>query len=641
MEAPNLVLKNHSGAKDTPRCPLGIDDYTLANDYHGWSGMDDADEPKQGIEPKQGSESSFRSLSAKVVTDAKFESFILALIAINGVMMGIGTTDFVTDNPHVLQAFQAVDYAFLIIFTFELVFAFGHHGLGLFRSGWLTFDFLVIMLSWAFPTLQVVRGFRCLRLLTRIESVRKIIYALQSVLPMLASIVVLLSVIFYVSAVTFTDLFKPMYRQGLTSEDYFGSLPKSLFTLFQVMTGAGWPDIAREVMKTYSWAWIPFVSFIFVTMFIVIELTIAALCKSVSNMESMGTSEGTGESERDARMSRLEDEIERLANKTGSTRNIVSKPFRASAPAILYSNPVTAWYDAFLLPVDGDEQIIVSAMSQDSEDSTKNWFQSLCGSAVRNATFQKTIVILILVNSITMGVATFDFVTENAKVEFVFNVVDYTFLVIFTFEIILQFGYRGWNCFKFGWLMYDFFSLTLSWVLPTLLMPRAFRSFRLFSRVGFLRDIIAALLFVLPNLFVIAALLLLMIYIFGVIFTDLFKSMYDDGLTSEDYFSSLDRTLFTLFQCMTIAGWPDIAREVIHTYSWAWFPFVSWIILSKFIMVQLIIAVLCQSLAHVPTNRNDTDADDNDAAAKMDRLEQKLGMLASNIDTLLLESRGN
>jgi hypothetical protein len=82
--------------------------------------------------------------------------------------------------------------------------------------------------------------------------------------------------------------------------------------------------------------------------------------------------------------------------------------------------------------------------------------------------------------------------------------------------------------------MCDLFALTLSWVLAALLVPRTFRSFRLFSRVGFLRDIISALMYVLPNLIVIAALLLLMIYIFGVIFTDLFKSLYQDGLTSEE-----------------------------------------------------------------------------------------------------------
>jgi len=46
--------------------------------------------------------------------------------------------------------------------------------------------------------------------------------------------------------------------------------------------------------------------------------------------------------------------------------------------------------------------------------------------------------------------------------------------------------------------------------------------------------------------------MLLVFYIFGVMFTQLFQSSYEDGVTDVDYFSSLDRTFFTLFQLMTL-----------------------------------------------------------------------------------------
>ena len=90
---------------------------------------------------------------------------------------------------------------------------------------------------------------------------------------------------------------------------------------------------------------------------------------------------------------------------------------------------------------------------------------------------------------------------------------------------------------------------------------------------------------------------------------------------------------------MTISGWPDIAREVMLTYDWAWFPFVLWIIISKFTIIQLVVAILCQSLAHVddefesPDFKGGVDAAGSD---EISRLEAKMNALATNIDALML-----
>ena len=228
-----------------------------------------------------------RTICSSIVTNEHFEVVVFALITANSVLMGLDTLDVVRQNDALYQAFESAEFLFLVLFTIELLLDFGYRGIGLFKSRWLLFDFVVVALSWAFPTVQVVRTFRALRLLTRFPAIRNILIALQSVIPMLGSIVLLLAVIFYVFAVIFTDLYKSMYADGLTSIDYFSRLDVTLFTLFQVMTGAGWPDIAREVMATYNSAWLPFVTFISITMFVVIELFVAALCRSVAKMEEM------------------------------------------------------------------------------------------------------------------------------------------------------------------------------------------------------------------------------------------------------------------------------------------------------------------------------------------------------------------
>ncbi len=66
----------------------------------------------------------------------------------------------------------------------------------------------------------------------------------------------------------------------------FEDLGTTLFTLFQTMTGEGWPDIARQVMDAAPMAWIFFVVYILVSSFTVLNLFIAVI---VSGMEKQVT----------------------------------------------------------------------------------------------------------------------------------------------------------------------------------------------------------------------------------------------------------------------------------------------------------------------------------------------------------------
>ena len=141
----------------------------------------------------------------------KAEPFIVALIIINAIMMGVGTFDFVTDNPEVEKIFEEVDRAFLIVFTIELVLnlidyfnldrlQLTHEGVKvIFESelakqldeyerkknqGWVAFDAIIVLTSWAFSDLSVFRGFRilrALRLVTKFTMFRNLVGALINV----------------------------------------------------------------------------------------------------------------------------------------------------------------------------------------------------------------------------------------------------------------------------------------------------------------------------------------------------------------------------------------------------------------------------------------------------------------------------
>lgn len=275
---------DHGENDEILRPPVRIDDQPSVEE----------DEPVQQESPEPGLRAKFRRArhaAGKVVNNERFQLFIVFLITINAIMMGLATFDFVKDNPTTRDAFETTDKAFLIVFSIELGMQFLYHGIYLFKDSWLVFDFIIVVVSWAFDSLQIIRAFRifrALRLITRVEVLRKLVVALFDVMPRMCAIMALLLLIFYIYAVLCTYLFKDLYAQGVTDQDYFSRLDWSLFTLFQIMTLEDWGSIARQVMVVDSWAWLVFVSYVAVTSFIVYNLIIAVVCDAVAVIEHVG-----------------------------------------------------------------------------------------------------------------------------------------------------------------------------------------------------------------------------------------------------------------------------------------------------------------------------------------------------------------
>ena len=95
---------------------------------------------------------------------------------------------------------------------------------------------------------------------------RRVVAGLLNAIPGMASIAMLLVLIFYVFAVMATKLF------GTAHPDQCGHLVASALTLFQLMTFDGWMgEIVAPMMETHPWAWAFFVPFILVATFLVLS----------------------------------------------------------------------------------------------------------------------------------------------------------------------------------------------------------------------------------------------------------------------------------------------------------------------------------------------------------------------------------
>lgn len=209
---------------------------------------------------------------------------IMTLIVLNAVTLALETSPSVM--AEVGPALLAFDKAVLAVFVVELALKLIVYRWAFFRSGWNLFDLAIVTIALLPATgplavLRALRVLRVLRLISLLPQMRKVVEALVYSLPGMASIAMLMGVVFFVGSVVATKLF------GAAHPETFGTLGDSLFTLFAVMTLEGWADIAREVQTTHPQAYLFFVPFIIVSVFAVLNLFIAVLTNSMQEMQKV------------------------------------------------------------------------------------------------------------------------------------------------------------------------------------------------------------------------------------------------------------------------------------------------------------------------------------------------------------------
>ncbi len=209
-----------------------------------------------------------------------FQRVVIATIGLNAVTLGLETSPAFYDRYFTVLA--ATEWAIITVFTVEILVRIAAHGKAFFRDPWNWFDFVIVAValvpaSESLSILRLFRFLRVLRLISVVPSMRRVVSALFTAIPGLASILVLLLLSLYVAAVIGEQLFHRVAPQ------HFGDLGRSLFTMFTVLTVEGWPQIAEDVMAKEPMAWLFFATFIVVTAYFVLNLLIGVI---VSAMEA-------------------------------------------------------------------------------------------------------------------------------------------------------------------------------------------------------------------------------------------------------------------------------------------------------------------------------------------------------------------
>ena len=226
----------------------------------------------------------------KSFVDGKaFTSLVFILIALNTITLGIETFKLSDSATQILSTFNTVC---IVVFVLEIVLKLYAYGLAFFKDPWNIFDTFIVIVSIlpmitflssmrAFRIFRMFRALRALRMMKRLEKLRVIVQALLSALPSVAWVVVLLCIIYYVFAVIGTNLY------ATVSPDFFGSLWKSLYTLFQITLADDLGEISRPLLATGFGAVLYFVSFVALSTVLVLNVIVGVVVDSVSEIKKV------------------------------------------------------------------------------------------------------------------------------------------------------------------------------------------------------------------------------------------------------------------------------------------------------------------------------------------------------------------
>lgn len=236
-----------------------------------------------------------RNCIGGIILNKAFTRFVTFLILLNAVTLGLETDPGISAKYGPLLF--TIDHVILGLFVVELLMRLFVHRMRFFRDGWNVFDFIIIIVSLLpavefFSALRTFRIFRVLRLMSVVPKMRRVITALFSAMPGMASVMAVLLVIFYVAAVFTTHVFG--VSQDPKIHALFGDIGNSMFTLFQLMTLEGWvADVAQPVMAVYPHSWIFFVLFIIVTSFAVLNLFIGIIVDALNILHDQEDADGS------------------------------------------------------------------------------------------------------------------------------------------------------------------------------------------------------------------------------------------------------------------------------------------------------------------------------------------------------------
>lgn len=224
------------------------------------------------------------STFTKIKNNPIFQALVIGIIVLSAILVGFQTYPY---SNQYINLLVYLDYFITIFFVIELSIRFlaEEKKLYFLKDGWNFFDTTIVLIS-LIPVsgssvliLRLLRIFRVLRIISVIPELKKLVEALLKSLAKCGYVMLILFIILYIYAAIGSMLF--------SSDDpaRWGDLGISMLTLIQVMTLSSWETVMLPMQEIYAWAYLYFVSFVFITAIVLLNLVIAVLVDVVSKAD--------------------------------------------------------------------------------------------------------------------------------------------------------------------------------------------------------------------------------------------------------------------------------------------------------------------------------------------------------------------
>eukprot|EP00347_Sterkiella_histriomuscorum_P021532 403333648 len=211
----------------------------------------------------------------------------------------------------------------------------------------------------------------------------------------------------------------------------------------------------------------------------------------------------------------------------------------------------------------------------------KNKFRNMISIISYSQRFELFILLCIIMNTICLGI---EWYNQPFDVNFVLDMINYGFAIIFTIEFIMKLIAQGYkDYYTQGWNILDFFVVlgTIVSVFITFFTSSNFgasttlirsirigRVLKIVSKAGFLRKIFNTFVITLPSLANIGGLLILLIYVFSILGIFLFSEVkLQTYLDKHANFQNFYMAFMTLLRCATGEAWNYIMDDCARTFS--------------------------------------------------------------------------
>uniref|UniRef100_A0A8C5R644 Sodium channel protein n=1 Tax=Leptobrachium leishanense TaxID=445787 RepID=A0A8C5R644_9ANUR len=583
-----------------------------------------------------------RKTCFSIVEHSWFESFIILMILLSSGALAFEDI-YIEKYKTIKIVLDYADKVFTYVFIVEMSLKWVAYGFAkYFTNAWCWLDFLIVDISLislvanalgyselaAIKSLRTLRALRPLRALSRFEGMRVVVNALMGAIPSIMNVLLVCLIFWLIFSIMGVNLLAGTFfrcinsttgdilpvsavknknecldLQSLTNSARwknvkvnFDHVGVGYLSLLQVATFKGWMPIMYAAVDSTKvndqpsyeanrYMYIYFVVFIIFGSFFTLNLFIGVIIDNFNQQK---------------RKIRNQD--------------------------IFMTEEQKKYYNAM--------KKLGSKKPQKPIPRPKNAFQGFIFDIVTKQAFDIIIMILICLNMVTMMIETDE---QSADMENKLYWINVVFIILFTGEFLLKLISLRQYYFTIGWNIFDLVVVIISiigmclsniiekyFVSPTLFrvirLARIGRILRLIKGAKGIRTLLFALMMSLPALFNIGLLLFLVMFIYAIFGMSNFAYVKKEaGIDDMFNFETFGNSMICLFQITTSAGWdlllepilnsgdPDCNPRSDHPGTNAKgdcgnppvgiFFFVSYIIISFLIVVNMYIAVILENFS--------------------------------------------